>query len=424
MNNKNLSPTTKEYKPRFPKLKGFGALEDYRAMAWNCVNCNYCQEMWSWDAKSAEFSYICPMFAKHRFFAYSARGISQIIRALLEGDFVIKDSKKIADIAYRCTCCGACEINCLRLNERHPEEMIEALRAELVEKSIVLPEHKAYLESTLKYGNPFSALPEERLKWTEDLEFAIKDLTKEKADVLLFTGSMYALEPRVRERIKVFAKILNAAGIDFGFLGAKEKCCGMLQLQIGERGIFEELAEENIKTFNGLGIKTLVTPDPHSYHAFTSHYPKLGEMNFEVLHFTQYLKRLIDEGKIKLKELPRQIVTYSDPCSLGRWAGEYEAPREILKAIKGIELREMERNHDQAWCCGAGGGVLAAYPDQAIWSAVERVKEAEATGASVLATACPWCEDNLESGIEVRKSKMKLLDVAEIVWKSMKGGEK
>ena len=413
-----------EYKTRFPEPEGFGVLEDYRIMSWECVNCNYCQEMWSWDAKSAEFHYLCPMFTKYKFFAYSGRGISQIARALLEGDFAIEDSERLAEIVYRCSCCGACEMACLRLMERHPEKILEALRAELIEMGIVQPEHQSYLESTIKYGNPFGALPEERVKWTEDLGFTIKDINQEKAEVLLYTECMYALEPRVRERVKVFAKILNTAGADFGYLGAREKCSGMLQFQIGERGIFEELAKENIKTFNKLGIKTLVTPDPHSYYSFKSYYPKVGEMNFEILHFTQYLKRLIDQEKIELKELPHQVVTYSDPCNLGRWAGEYEAPREILKAIPGVELREMERNYDQAWCCGAGGGVLAAYPDLATWSAAERVKEAETTGASVLATACPWCEYNLESGIEVRKSKMELLDVAEIVWRSMKGGKK
>jgi Fe-S oxidoreductase len=420
MSNKNSK--AKEYKTRFPKPAGFGTLEDYRKMTWDCVNCNYCQEMWSWDVKSAEFSYICPSFTRYRFHAYSARGRNQIARALLEGDFSYEDSERLADIAYRCTCGGACEINCLRLMEREPEKIIEALRAELVERGIVLPEHKAYLESTLKYYNPLGVPKEERLKWTEDLGFKIKDLTKVKAEVLLFTGCMYPLEPRVRDTTKAFARILNAAGVDFGFLGAEEKCCGIVQFQIGDRGIFGELAEENIKTFNGLGIKTLVTPCPHCYYAFKSYYPKVGEMNFEVLHFTQYLKRLIDEGKVKLKELPRQIVTYSDPCSLGRWAGVYEAPREILKAIKGVELREMERSYDQAWCCGAGGGVLAAYPDFATWTAGELVKEAEASGAHILTTACPWCEYNLESGIEVRKSTLGLFDIAEIVLKSIKGG--
>jgi len=420
----NKNSKVKEYKTRFPQPEGFGTLEDYRQMAWDCVNCNYCQEMWSWDVKSAEFSYICPSWAKHKFFAYSARGRSQIIRALLEGDFDYKDSEKLADIAYRCTFCGACEINCLRLMERHPVQMIEALRSELVEeRAMVLSEHKAYLESTIKYDNPFAAPKDERLTWTEDLDFNIKNLAREKGEVLLYIGCMYSLETRVRNTVKVFAQILHAAGVDFGYLGIEEKCCGMVQARIGERGLFEMLAQENIKAFNNLGIKTLVTPCPHCYYSFKSYYPKVGKLNFQVLHFTQYLKYLIDDGKIKLNEMPPQTITYSDPCNLGRWAGVYEAPRQVLKAIKGVELKEMERNHDQAWCCGAGGGVLVAYPDLSTWTAEQRVKEAESTGASALATACPWCEYNLETGIDNRKSKMEISDIAQIVYKSMRGGK-
>jgi len=423
MSNNDSKLQSNECKTRFPEPEGFGTLEDYRQMAWDCVNCNYCQEMWSWDIKSLEFSYICPSWAKHKFFAYSARGRSQIIRALLEGDFDFEDSDQLIDIAYRCTCCGACEMNCLRLMERHPEKMIEALRGELVERALVSPEHKAFLESSSKYGNPFDAPKRKRLLWTDDLDFKLKNLNDEKAEVLLYMGCMYTLETRVQNTAGVFARILNAAEVDFGFLGTEEKCCGIVQSRLGETGLFEMLAEENIETLNGLGIKTLVTPCPHCYYSFKSYYPKVGKLNFEVLHFTQYLKQLIDDGKIKLKEIPHQTVTYSDPCNLGRWAGVYEAPREILKAIEGIELKEMERNHDQAWCCGAGGGVLAAYPDLSTWTASERIKEAEATGALTLAAACPWCEYNFETGIEAQKSRIELFDIAEIVYKSMKEGE-
>jgi heterodisulfide reductase subunit D len=411
-------------KTRFPNFgKKKRELEEFRDMAWNCVNCNYCQEMWSWDVKSADHSYICPSFAKDRYYAFSARGRSQITRALLEGDFNPADSKRLIDIAFRCTCCGACEMNCLRLMEREPEKMIEALRAYLLERGM-LPSHlKAFQQSTMKYDNPFGSLKEDRLKWTEDLGFKIKDLTKEKGEVLLFVGCMYALETRLHKVVKAFAEILNIAGVDFGFLGAEEKCCGIEQFRIGDRGIYEELASDNIKTFNELGIKTLVAACPHCYYSFKSYYPEDGEMNFEVLHFTQYLDRLIKEGKLKLNKLPSQVVTYSDPCNLGRFAGIYNSPREILKAIPNVELREMERNHDQAWCCGAGAGVLTAYPDLATWTAVERVKEAEEIEASTLVTACPWCEYNLESGIEVRKSKLELLDISELVLKSIKEGK-
>ena len=403
---------------------GLKPLEEYREMVWNCARCNWCKSVWGWYMKSWRFSELCPSSAHYKFDAYSAQGRMDISRALIEGDMDYEDSERLIDIAYRCTSCGACQINCMRLQEKQPAEVIEALRAELVERGMVVSEHRAYLESTLKYGNPFEVPKKERLRWMEGLEFEVKDLTKESGEVLLYLGCMYSLESRLRDTTKVFAQILDIAGIDFGILGAEERCCGSEQLRIGERGLFEALAEENIKRFNGLGIKTLVTPCPHGYYTFKFRYSKVGELNFEVLHFSQYLKWLIDNGRIELGEVSSQVVTYSDPCNLGRWAGEYEAPREVLKGVRGIEFREMERNRDQAWCCGAGGGVLAAYPDFATWTAEERVAEAESSGCSVLVTACPWCEYNLEDGIERRRSKIKLFNIAEIVFQAMKKSQK
>jgi len=396
------------------------ALKDYRVQTWNCVRCGNCKTVFPWYIKNSQFYQVCPSGARYKFDAYYAQGKMDISRALIEGDMDYKDSPRLVDIAYKCTLCGACQTNCLRLQEKEPAKVIEALRAELVERGMVAPEHKAYLESTLKHYNPFEVPKKERLSWAEGLGFRIKDLTREKGEVLLYLGCMYSLETRLRDTARVFAQILHAAGVDFGILGAEEKCCGSEQLRIGERGLFETLAEDNIKTFNELGIKTLVTPCPHGYYVFKFRYPEAGKLNFEVFHFTQYLKQLVDGRKVELQEAPPQVVTYSDPCNLGRWAGEYEAPRSVLKSIKGLEVREMERNRDQGWCCGAGGGVLAAYPDFATWSAEERVREAESSGSSILAAACPWCEYNFKAGLENRKSKVELFDVAELVYKSMK----
>jgi Fe-S oxidoreductase len=399
------------------------SLEDYRAQVWGCARCNWCQNMFGWNVQSARFSEICPAFYDKRLAPYSGMGKMHISRALLEEEFGYEDSPQLVDIAYRCTLCGACMMNCQRIQEKEPAKVTEALRAELVERAMVLPEHKAFLKSTAKYYNPFDVPKKERLRWTSDLDFAIKDLNKEKAKVLFYVGCMYGLESKLVETTKVFARILHAAGVDFGILGIEEKCCGMEQYKIGERGLFEMLAEENLEMINRLGIDTLVTSCPHCYRAFETHYPALGKMNFEAMHFTQYLKRLITVGKVKLKELPRQTVTYNDPCNLGRWCGEYAAPREVLESIKGIELREMERNCDQAWCCGAGGGVLTAFPDFATSTAEVRVAEAEATGASVMATACPFCEYNLVNATELLHSRMEVLDIAQIVLKSMTEGK-
>jgi len=189
---------------------------------------------------------------------------------------------------------------------------------------------------------------------------------------------------------------------------------------MGERGMFEQLARENIKTFNELGIKTLVTPCAHCYNTFANEYVEMGDLNFEVIHTVHLFDQLVDGGKIKLGELPREVVTYHDPCDLGRKSGVYDVPRKLLTGIKGVELREMDRFKDQTWCCGGGGGLLEAYPDQAAFAAQERIKEAKVTtGADTLVTACPWCEYSLINAVEATGSKMKIKDIAEIIQEAL-----
>jgi len=344
-----------------------------------------------------------------------------IARALIEEEMDWEESAELLNVIYSCDMCGGCTINCLRIIENNPLEVFKALRARAVEKGQAHPQHKRFFESTLKYGNPLDTPKDERLLWTEGLGFEIKDSTKERAEVLLFTGCMYPLEPKVRDTLKVIARVLKSAGVDFGILGIEEKCCGGIQLLMGEVGIFEQLARDNIKTFNELGIKTLVTPCAHCYNTFVNEYPEVAEQNYEVIHLVQLLDQLIETGKIKLDEIPGEVVTYHDPCDLGRKSGVYDAPRQVLNAVGGIEVREMERMKDQTWCCGAGGGLLEARPEQSTWSAEERIKEARVTtGADTLVTACPWCEYNLKNAVENSGARMKVNDIAEIIHRALK----
>lgn len=407
-------------------LKGrFKELEDYREEVWHCNRCNMCYEVFGWYMKSLEFSAICAPFAHHWFAAYSAAGKMHITRALVEEEMDWEDSELLPDIIFRCNMCGGCTINCLRIMENSPLEVFKALRARAVERGLAPPEHKKFYESTTRYGNPLGVPKEERLRWTEGLDFKIKTLPKEHADILLFTGCQYELEPKVRETLKTIAQVLRAGDVDFGFLGADERCCGGMQLLMGERGMFEQLAKDNLKMFNELGIKILVTPCAHCYNTFVNEYVEVGEPNFEVLHTVQLFDRLIEEGKIKLGELPREVITYHDPCDLGRKNGVYDAPRKLLNRINGVELRDMERMKDQTWCCGAGGGLLEAYPDLAAWAAEERIKEARVTtGANTLVTACPWCEFSLKNAVEAVGARIKVNDIAEIIQRaSQKGGK-
>lgn len=399
----------------------FKELEDYRDEVWHCHRCNMCQEVFGWYLKSLEFSDICAPFALHKFTPYSGQGKMHIARALIEEEMDWEDSEALPDIIFRCDMCGGCAVNCIRIMENNPLEVIRALRARAVEKGLAPPEHKRLYESTIRYGNPLDVPKEERLRWTEGLDFKIKTLPKEHADVLLFTGCQYELEPTIRNTLKTIAQVLTAGSVDFGFLGADERCCGGMQLLMGERGMFEQLAKDNIKTFNELGIETLVTPCAHCYNTFVNEYIEIGDLNFEVLHTVELFDRLIQEGKIKLGELPREVITYHDPCDLGRKNGVYDTPRKLLNTVKGVELREMERMKDQTWCCGAGGGLLEAYPEDAAWAAQDRIKEARVTtGADTLVTACPWCEFSFKNAAQATGARIRINNVAEIIQRALK----
>jgi Fe-S oxidoreductase len=393
-------------------------LEDYRSQVWNCYRCSSGEYVSLWEMKSKRFSKICPSITKFLWDIYACHGRMDCARALIDGKLRWNDT--LVEAIYKCTLCAACDVRCKRAGVINVLEVLEELRIKCVEDGFLRnPAHKKALESLERYGNPFGiAGKEQRILWANDLDFNLKHLPKEKATVLLYVGSMYALEPLVKETIKSIARVLKGARVDFGIID-DETDDGLYAFHLGEKGLFEEIADKNIKTFNNLGIKTLVTPDPHAYNAFKRYYPKIGKIDAEVVHITEYLQQLIEDGKIKLKELcNREAVTFHDPCNLGRICGLYEPPRKIMECINGIELHEMARVKHNTWCCGAGGGVMAAYPEFMAWTAGERIEEAESTGASILVTACPWCEYALKTSAEAKKSHLTIHNIVELVEKA------
>ncbi len=399
----------------------FKELEEYREEVWHCNRCNMCKEVFGWYMRSNQFSHICPPFAFHKWETFAAQGKMHIARALIEEEIGWEDSDRLMEIIFSCEMCGGCTINALRIMEEHPLEVFRALRARAVDKGIIPPEHKKFYDSTTKNDNPLGAPKQERLKWLEGLDVKVKMLPAEKAEVLLFTGCQFSLEPKLIHGIRSVARVLSAGGVDFGILGAQEKCCAGIQLLMGERGMFEEFALANIKTFNDLGVKTVVTPCAHCYNTFANEYVEMGDMNFEVLHTVQLFDRLVDQGKLKLGEVLPEVVTYHDPCDLGRKSGVYDVPRKLLEGVEGIDLCEMDRFRDQTWCCGGGGGLMEAYPEQASFAAQERINEAKVTtGADTMATACPWCEYSFLNAVEAMDSKMKVKDIAEIIEEALK----
>lgn len=243
-------------------------------------------------------------------------------------------------------------------------------------------------------------------------------MPRQRAEVLLYTGSIYALEPLVRDTLKTVARVLSMANVDFGIL-ENELDDGLYAAQLGEIGLFESLAEQNIKTFNELCVKVIVTPDPHAYNTFKRYYPRVENIEAEISHITEYVDMLVETGKLNLGRLPEETVTYHDPCNLGRLCGVFDPPRNIIEAIKGLCFREMERNKNYAWCCGAGGGVMIAYPELMAWTARERIRDVEAIGATTLTTACTWREYSFETSLEPTGSAIQIRNIMELVEKSV-----
>ncbi|MCK5654575.1 MAG: (Fe-S)-binding protein, partial [Dehalococcoidia bacterium] len=385
----------------------------------------------------------CPSMVWGNFHAYSAGGRMIAALALLDGRIDYTD--KLVEIVYQCQMDGACDVSCKVNRDMDPLEVMLELRAKCVEEGQVLPAHMVMIESLRSDDNVLGEPKAERGKWAEGLD--VKDITKEKTEVLYFAGCRYSFDRDLQKIAGDAISLLKTAGVDVGISGKEEACCGGRAFEIGYRGELIKYAEHNMETWNAAGVRTVVTPCSDCYGTFKFHYPRIGkEMNFEVLHITEYLDRLIKEGRLKpIKKVPLKV-TYHDPCHLGRlsepyipWegverkvlgqviikdppreyrrgtSGIYEPPRDILRSIPGIEPLEMERIKEYAWCCGAGGGVKEAYPEFALCTADERIEEAKATGAEALVTACPWCQRNFRDALERSGAKIKLYDIVELL---------
>jgi len=383
------------------------SLEDYREILHLCRLCGNCRQ--------TDTTYLpcCPSGERFGFDEYYSRGKAIIAKELSNGKLTWSHS--LADVVYRCALCGACVEQCPVGYKDYILNVFGALREESVERSLVPPEVRDFLENVYKYGNPWREPREKRDKWTEDT--GIRQYEPGDGS-LYYVGCFGSYDTRGRDIAKALGQILLRCGLAFGILGTEENCDGNEVNMLGEKGLFELLATGNIRQFEKLGVKKIVTLSPHGYNAMKNEYPRYGG-TFEVKHYVQVLKDIIWEGKIDVSKGLNARVTYHDSCFLGRYNGEYDAPREILSRIPGVELVEMQRNRENSFCCGGGGGNF--YTDFLGSSENSpgriRVREAHATGANVLAVACPICATMLEDALKVEglEEQLRVMDVCEIV---------
>ena len=337
---------------------------------------------------------------------------SMIYHMLVEPEMDVDAHPELWD----CTCCFTCVERCLK--DVEPAELIIALRGQLVESGRIPDTVGAALMAVFRQGNPTGIAREDRANWAGELEIKA---AQQGCETLYFTGCIPSYDQRVQPVARALAQALTAAGVDFGTLGTDESCCGNEVRRMGEMGLFEMLVEENGELFRSVGANRIVTTSPHCFNTFKNEYELDG---IEVMHYTQLVAALIEQGKLEFKNEGawgkdvERIVTYHDPCFLGKQNHVFDEPRAILSAIPGIKLVEMDRNRERSLCCEGGGGRMwneGTNLEERL--AFQRVQEAADTGAEILAVACPFCLLTLEDAVKVQglDERLQVMDIMELV---------
>ena len=320
---------------------------------------------------------------------------------------------------WQCLSCGACVEECPAGND-HIDKIV-GMRRHLVMEEARLPENmEQALRSMEARGHPFRGAAVTRTAWTAGVQ--VKRLDQgATAEWLLWVGCAAALNERNHPSMRALVSLLHAAGMDFGILGDAEVCTGDPARRIGNEYLFQTMAKQNIATLGRFGVRRIVTICPHCYNTFKNEYPQFGGQ-YEVWHHTQLLARLLEEGRLRPNGSLRTAVTFHDPCYLGRHNGEYDAPRRVLGAIPGISTVEMAQCRDKAFCCGAGGGLYWFEDRTGERVSHARTRHVAATGAQIVATACPFCTLMLEDAAAATNATARPVDIAELLAQSMGPG--
>lgn len=316
-----------------------------------------------------------------------------------------------SDELWLCTTCAACQTTCPR--GVNIPEIFRTLRYLAWEQRSAVKGLPSVMWSLYWNDNPWFQPPSQRTGWAKGLDIAEYD--PDLHEILLYIGCTSSYDQRSQKIAIALVSLFQSAGIQFGYLGDDEPCCGESALSLGHKPFFEEISTHTTEIFNQKGVKKIITISPHCYDVYKNHYPQTNS-SFQPLHYTQYLKQLVESGRLKFTHSLSEQITYQDPCYLGRLNEEYTAPRHILGAVPGVELVEMPACRDEALCCGGGGGRMWLETPAGERFSDLRVEQAASTSASILATACPFCIICLEDSLKVKQiDSLRVMDIAEIL---------
>ncbi|MGP7817908.1 (Fe-S)-binding protein [Niallia sp. 01092] len=322
---------------------------------------------------------------------------------------------------WACTTCRNCEDACPVANE-HVEKIIDMRRFLVLTEGKVPQDSSRYFQNLERQSNPWGLNRKERINWREGREdIAVPTVDEvEDFDYLFFVGSMGSFDKRSQKIAQSFAKIMNIAGIKFAILGNEERSSGETARRMGNEFLFQQLCQENIATFQAYNVNKIVTICPHTYNTFKHEYPEFG-LEAEVYHHTEFIWKLLEEGKINPTKEVKEAVAYHDSCYIGRYNDIYDLPRKILNSVPGVNILEIARNKQDAMCCGAGGGMMWLEETQGKRVNIERTEQALVLNPTTIGSNCPYCLTMMNDGVKSKEvdEQVKTLDIVEILEKSL-----
>ncbi|HEX78714.1 MAG TPA: 4Fe-4S dicluster domain-containing protein [Dehalococcoidia bacterium] len=384
-----------------------------------CVSCGKCQDVCPATASGKPLNpkNLILDLKKHRMDV--APGLLKVESSAGNSTLILPGEVISREEIWACTTCRACDDIC-PVGVEHIDKIVDFRRNLVMEQALMPESAEGALRSIENRGHPWRGSAASRTDWAEGLDIKILDKGGD-TDTLLWVGCTGALEERSMQVTRSMTEILKLAGVDFGILGNRESCCGEPARRLGNEYLFQMQAEKNIETLKGYCVKKIITICPHGYNTLKNEYPRFGG-DFEIIHHSQFIAQLIEEGRLKITGAAGGAITYHDPCYLGRYNEIFRSPRNILNRLPGARLIEMKDSRWKSLCCGGGGGRM--WQEETTGSRISemRIEQAKKTGAGTIATACPFCLQMFEDAIKATgyEESLKAMDISELVARATK----
>jgi Fe-S oxidoreductase len=406
---------------------GAGALTD---LTWkeildtySCTECGRCQNVCpAWNTGKPLSPKLLIMNLRDHVFDEGPRILAHRRKGTEHEPVPLNPNVVEDEVVWDCTTCGACMQEC-PVNIEHVDHIVDMRRNLVMAESRFPAEAGLLLRNLESTSNPWGQSQAERADWAKGMGVRIlEDGAQGQApEYLYWVGCAGSFDERAKKITQSVARVLQRAAVPFAILGSGELCNGDPARRIGNEYLFQELARQNVENLNGKGVRKIVVNCPHCFNTLKNEYPDFGG-SYEVIHHTELFARLMKDGRLQATEEVDEVVTYHDPCYLGRHNGIYEEPRNVLDHVPGVLQREMPRHHERSFCCGAGGSRMWLEERIGKRVNVERTEEAISTGADTVAVACPYCLIMLDDGAKAKGGDLKVLDVAQVVDRSTGGG--